>query len=185
MTLTYETLSLVPGLYYKSFAGYQVRAKMEGPIRFDNTERLSSFCLVRHDNAGRLLWFAKIIVEKQSTLPWRAADQRPSDSLLFFEAKIGSAGIEVGSPLEYRATEHLNNYVQVKHRQAGSAGQAELLQRSVFFADLYAYGPRGKLRQRKLVRADESFSAWEYDDHGHVVAEAQEPCGGFSPEELS
>lgn len=184
MVLSYEAFSCALGADpYKSFTGYQIPPKLQGPIAFAKTERLVSFYLARHDG-GRLLWFAKILVEKQSSRPWRSVVPRAPGSLLFFEVKMGAEALEPGRPIDYPATEHRNEYFEVEVDASGREGRAELLRRKVFFADLYTYRPNGTLRQRKLVRTDESFSMWRYDNHGNVIEQAEERSGGFFPAEL-
>ena len=186
MVLSYETVSSARGVVYsQSFAGYHIPPKLQSRIPFEKTEGLASFYLARHEDRGRLLWFAKILVEKQSPRPRRSGEPRPPDSRLFFEATVGSESDEVGAPITYTATEHRATYFQVEVGPEGRKGPAELLCRKVFFVDLYTYWPGGALRQRKLVRNDESFSVWEYDERGDLVSQVVEPSGGFSSSELS
>jgi len=184
MVLRYETFSSAPGVaYYQSFGGYHIPPKPRGPIPFEETARLASFYLARHEKAGRLLWFAKILVEKVPDGHWQPPEALPPGAHCFLDVVVGSAGIEPGPPIDYQATNHRADYLTVEAGPDGLPGQAELLHRKVFFADLYLYRPNGKLRLRKLVRTDEGFSLWHYDDRGNVVAQLEESSGGFSPAE--
>jgi hypothetical protein len=187
MTLSYERFSRAPGsMYYQSVAGYQVPPRPQGQIEFEKTMRLASFCLARHDDGARLQWFAKIAVEKQDTRRWRLTEARNPGSLVFFEVRVGDGlnGSAMCPPIEYRATQQSAEYFEVEVATPGVEGQGSLLHRTVVFADLYLYGVGKVVRQRKLVRTDESVSIWEYDDRGRIVKQSEEPNGGFSPTEL-
>jgi len=184
MSLSYEMFSSARGAtYYLSFAGYRIPPNLQGPIPFEMTEKLASFYLARHEDGGRLLWFAKILVESQDGRPWRGAEARRPGSRLFVEADVGSEGFELAQAISYPTTKGRAAYFQVEVGPDGFEGWAELLCRKVVFADFYTYGSNGRLRQRKLVKDDEGYSVWRYDNRGNVVEQSTAVTDGVSPAE--
>jgi len=184
MSLPYEMFSSARGAaYYRSFAGYRIPPQLQDPIPFEMTEELASFYLARHEDRERLLWFAKILVERRNDREWRSAEKRRPGSRLFFAAEVGSEHFELAQPISYPATKGRAGYFQVQVGPDGFEGRAELLCRKVVFADFYTYGPSGRLRQRKLVKDDEGYSVWRYDDRGNVVGQSTAATDGISSAE--
>jgi hypothetical protein len=167
---------------YRSFLGYRIPPKLQGPISFEMTEELASFYLARHEE-GLLLWLAKILVESQDVRAWRSPQKRRPGSRLFTAADVGSVHFEPAQPISYPETKGRAVYFQIDVGPDGFEGRAELLFRNVVFADFYTYGPGGRLRQRKLVREDEGSSVWRYDDRGNIVEQSTALADGISPAE--
>lgn len=187
MALVFETFSTAQEvIYYKSFTGYRVPPKMQSPIPFEGTKGLASFYIAHHGHDERLIWFVKILIEKQAVYPFWLEEPQPPRTLIFFEVAQHSRleVAEIGRPIEYGATRHRGDYFEGKVGPSGRDGQAELLLRKVFTADFYAYWPSGRLKQRKLVRSDESATLWWYDECGKVIEQAERTSGGFSPADL-
>jgi hypothetical protein len=183
MSLSYQMFGSARGATcYRSFLGYRIPPQLQGPIPFRVTEDLASFYLARHEE-GRLLWVAKILVESQD-LGWgRLAEARRPGARFFVAPGVGSDAYDLARPISYPETKGRVAYFQIQVGADGFEGQAELLIRKVVFADFYTYGPGGRLRQRKLVREDEGYTVWRYDDRGKVCEQSTAAADGISPAE--
>jgi hypothetical protein len=185
MGLVYTVFGTFPGaVFYKSFAGYRLPPKLQSPILFEETARLASFYIAHHHKDGRLAWFAKILAEQRpDERKVELSERRQPRALVFFKAvRQGpqKEDVVVDGPVDYADTKDQSEYFEGEVGAPGSDARATLICRNVFFADLYAYWPSGKVKQRKLVRSDGSASLWCYDQRGKLVNQSKTPSGGFS-----
>lgn len=164
--------------FFKSFAAYDVPLRPQGPISFEETAGLSSYCIAQLQEDGRIASLTKIIVERQNRGELLLPERSEPGSVIFFKVVAGEEpNPNTLQPMGYAETRDLEAYYQGVVDISGLTLHWEHLLRKPLFTETYSYGPDGNLKERSVCREDGRVSRWTYDENGAPEAACDADIG--------
>ena len=155
--------------YFRSWASYEIPMRPTGPVKYIETEALSSYYVGAHDASGRLKRFIKLW---RRTEPAGHADigavSPVSGPVYFLAIHIKEDEYRRGDRIEYAKTENAPVYFKGTLIQGGHDLVLELVHVIAFFDDQYEYWPNGKLRARVLRKQDGETQRTTFDESGQI-----------------
>lgn len=156
--------------YHKSFATYRVPLSLKDPMPFHETEGVTSYYIGIYNQEGRVRRVTKVLLQRRDQKSVQLVAPKPPHSDVLFAVEVDGEGIRnVGSELQYGDTESLQMYWRGDVNDAGLFADVELVERTAFFEEAYAYWDNGSLKRRVVSKADGSRTIWEYDESGQSI----------------
>ncbi len=152
--------------YFRSWASYEIPMRPVDPVTYEGSEELASYYVARYDEHGRLVQLTKIFREALLTRDHEMEMDFARGTRVYFEA---TPSAQPGQRISFAATEALDAYFRGVVADPGRHVKLELIRRTVFFSDEYAYWPNGTLRHRIAQKRDGSRTETFFDESGRQM----------------
>ncbi|MEA2836765.1 MAG: hypothetical protein QOD89_1315 [Bradyrhizobium sp.] len=153
--------------YFQSWASYEIPMRPVRPITYEDSEELTSYYLAVYDERGNLARFTKFFREVLLKLNFELDQDLAPGTRVYFEA---TRFARPGQNISFSATEGLDQYFRGVVTTVGRSVELEMISRTIFFSDEYAYWPEGTLRHRIAEKKDGSRIETFFDKSGRQVA---------------
>jgi hypothetical protein len=152
--------------YFRSWASYEIPMRPVDPVTYEGSEELASYYVGSYDERGRLVRLTKVFREVLLTRNIEMETDLAPGTRLYFEA---TPSAQPGQRISFSATEALDAYFRGVVVEPGRYVELEMISRTIFFGDEYAYWPNGTLRHRIAQKRDGSRTETFFDESGRQM----------------
>jgi hypothetical protein len=135
--------------YFRSFASYELPYRPLDPVEFKGTAGLATYYRADFDEAGRVVCFDKILLERVSRGTFKLPHAERPGLPVYYDAHRNSD--DKAAPykrIDYAETESQSEFIAGTVDDTGLVAHVSHLRRNTEFRDEYTYWPNGQLRRR-------------------------------------